>query len=600
MNQDNQWVNVEGLTPYKEPFWVRFANSFIKGNYFYVLSSCFILGGCLLLMRSPLISGEAGPLDQRRAFIETLKPLLVLQSYELLVIFTAIFIVKKLKLLDDAFSLFVIEIVLLLDPTFFGNAFLSMISVKGLTTPVSVVWINTACFMLVPIKLFILVKWLKLPITETMWIAFLFASFIVYMVPIPLNFLDASFSQYDYYYLMGWLPILLAAYLPINQKVFKVDSTPKDHLTSRQAVWLPRFLVFLTFGIVLSHYFEASQVYIKRYLILYSATPLLAVSLLIIRFLNPQKPFTGRLLLIDLLGLLAILFSLKTFNFQGKVAVIPDEVLAAPRIIVSNWPLLLAGTAVTGLYILLFLKAPRTSIFLRIVLLGLIGLGSAIEKSGLLGWATGTAISAQHELKVLIFSHPWILWAPIWGFFAYLAWKFPRFITWQILGVFSMIMFFNLTPLFAHNWIPEILGFYFATLILCYHLFGDRKNERFVAATIVVIAALLRVLLTPALWSVSIVILEISVLIWAGLKFPTQRAYFLIGLFQGGALSVFLGRKVPQYISPLTMVFIAGLGIFGMGLFVTFQKKLLLEKLKNFSPPPKPVITPPPLNPENK
>src|SRR5690242_12324013 len=83
------------------PVGSRLIRSFLGGNYFYVLSACVFMAGCYMLMRSPLVAGTE--------FIRTLKSFLILQGYELLVIASAIVIVRKLKVLSDAVTLFLIE-----------------------------------------------------------------------------------------------------------------------------------------------------------------------------------------------------------------------------------------------------------------------------------------------------------------------------------------------------------------------------------------------------------------------------------------------------------------------------------------------------------
>jgi hypothetical protein len=89
------------------------AVKFIEWNYFYVVSAVLMMLGCYMLMRSPVIEGSK--------FAQTLKALLILQGYEILLIVTAVVIVRRLKILDDALTLLLLEMVLLLDPTFFSN-----------------------------------------------------------------------------------------------------------------------------------------------------------------------------------------------------------------------------------------------------------------------------------------------------------------------------------------------------------------------------------------------------------------------------------------------------------------------------------------------
>src|SRR3990172_3495050 len=149
----------------RDPVLLRFVRAFLEGNYFYVLSAVLMMLGCYWLM--PISIAEAEQFERR------LKALLLLQGYEVLVIATAVTLVFHLRTLGDAFTLFIVELVLLLDPTCFSNAFFTLKTVSG-------GMVNVICLALVPVKLGVLQHCLQLRVAPRAFAALLLTALFVY------------------------------------------------------------------------------------------------------------------------------------------------------------------------------------------------------------------------------------------------------------------------------------------------------------------------------------------------------------------------------------------------------------------------------------
>ena len=571
MNGTNE--NVEGLEiriP-EVPFRVKFTKSFIQANFFYVLSACFIMYGCYQLMETTEVFGKV--------FQKTLEALLILQGYELLVIVTAILIFKKLKVLSDAFTLLIIETVLLLDPTFFSNTFSTILYAKQIATPFNPVWVNAVCFALVPIKLYILIKMIRFPFTRRMWNAFLFTAAVIYIGNTPLNFVDANFSQYDYYYILGWMPLILSILLPSMSDMVKDNGN--GYMSKEQQKWLPRLLLLITMGILLSHYVESSQVYIKRYLPLYMAPPIFALIFLIVKNNSKESFNEGKILFIDFLTVVAIIVSFRHISLKGK-SFISGEILADPRITTSNIPLLVAGIAAIGIYLYCFYRTGIVSFLGRVIALAFCGLGWLVIKTGIIGMTFRVAAGTGENILHYLHSNSLVILLPLWALLVVIAWNFRNIHIWQIVTVYSIIMFFYLLPVKLIYWIPESIGCFFVMSIFFYHFFGDPRKEKFVAAFIVICFALGRYFYEASFWSVGIVVCECFVFIAAGYILK-QKGYKIIGGLQGIVFIIYVSRNLPKIVQPSLLIIFGGLILFVLGILVTSKKKYFLDKIEKWS-----------------
>ncbi|MCA9447695.1 MAG: hypothetical protein KC931_11305, partial [Candidatus Omnitrophica bacterium] len=149
------------------------ARRIIQGNVFYIFSAFLMMLGCFLLMPTSSI-------EEAEQFTRRLRSLLILEGYQFLVIVTAVVIVRRLRILSDAATLLLIATTLLLDPTFFSNAFLTLRTPESLAT-------NIGCLLLVPAKLSILQWGLRIRLTARALLSMGLAGGLVYFGPAVFN-----------------------------------------------------------------------------------------------------------------------------------------------------------------------------------------------------------------------------------------------------------------------------------------------------------------------------------------------------------------------------------------------------------------------------
>src|SRR5690606_29415008 len=111
--------------------------------------------------------------------------LVVLQGYEVLVIAAALLIARHFRMLNDAFTLLIIEMTLLLDPTFFSNSFFTMLITESHAE--QAVMVNVICLMLVPAKLIILSSLARVRLSPRTWLGMGAAAALIYLGPYPFS-----------------------------------------------------------------------------------------------------------------------------------------------------------------------------------------------------------------------------------------------------------------------------------------------------------------------------------------------------------------------------------------------------------------------------
>jgi hypothetical protein len=305
----------------------EFLRDAVEGNYFYFLSAALMLLGSYMFMHASAIKGGE--------FVRTLKTLLILQGYEVLVIVTAVAIVTRLKVLSDAFMLFLVELVLLLDPTFFSNSFFTMRSVESSA-------VNVVCLALAPVKLAILLKFLRLKLSRGAWGGFLFAAAFAYLLEGPLCQVRpfSVLSRHEYYYLVAWGSLAFVAILPRVQSLAACDDTA--FMPARRLVLLNRALLWIPLAIIVAHFIETSKVHVISFYALNLAPLALVAAVLLIKN-TTEKETRGVLIASDFLALVGLALSYGPLNLesvQGKSlgSRIPAE--PTPQFIVQHIPLL--------------------------------------------------------------------------------------------------------------------------------------------------------------------------------------------------------------------------------------------------------------------
>lgn len=194
------------------------ARQCVAGNYLYLASAALMLLGCYGIMRTGVLGGAG-------AFGRTFRALAVLQGYEVLVIATAAIVAARLRALDDALTLLLAEIALLLDPTFFSNSFATMPGAEG-------AWINAGCAVLAVAK-FGLVGWLLgLRFHRRTWAAFVVAFVVAYgagHAPSADRVTALGMPFATYCYVLLWMPLLVAILLPGRGKRMRLQAGGPHH-----------------------------------------------------------------------------------------------------------------------------------------------------------------------------------------------------------------------------------------------------------------------------------------------------------------------------------------------------------------------------------
>lgn len=199
---------------------------FIDQNWFFVLSGILMVIGCHQLVRSVLVTGSE--------LVRTGISLGILQAYEVLVICTAIVIVRKLRILGDAFTLFIIECALLLDPTFFSNSLGTIAGGDGL-------WINVLVFVLCPLKLLVLQRFLRIRVSLWAWLAFIGMAAVIYLAPWVYMIKRPVLTMHGNYLLVGYILLGLTALMPPVDRIGSISAADPAYSTPGQRKWLRAF-----------------------------------------------------------------------------------------------------------------------------------------------------------------------------------------------------------------------------------------------------------------------------------------------------------------------------------------------------------------------
>lgn len=580
MNASEVQIDRRGGPSGSTPPVVQFAARVIEGNYFYVCSALLMMAGCYLLMHSPVIQGTE--------FTRTLKTLLILQAYEFLLIATAIVIVRRLKVLDDAFTLLVLELVLLLDPTFFSNSFFTMRSIESTT-------VNAVCFLLVPIKLCVLQKALHLRLSPGMFGAFLFACAVVFLAEGPLNLEHPPFSRNGYYYLLGWMPLVVALLLPPLTRMIRVASERANYMTDARQKLLGRFLMFLPVGIVTAHFIESSFVYSIHFYAMYVVPLVLTVAVLMI---NSTERTASRAVLsnacvtTDVLCVIALVLSVGFNAFDSKITLISRVAGAPPAFIHGPFRIVVGVVAIIVLYLYFYLRLRYRPALYRVVAIAAAGCGFLLVRAS---WPVITiaAWKLYGVIVATITGFPEWLWGHVtkpgilaWAVLLILAVQHRKLWTCLLLLVGSVCWFFNLLPATLYASMPELPECIGVLALVLDHLFltPKRRGRRHFFALAIVTIGITRFCEDPAPWTLGIAVGETLALIAAGFVLK-HAGYVVIGLLAGGALSVAGVQESRLQIPPAVFVVAGGLVLFAVGVFVTFNKQRMLDWLQHSFPP---------------
>ncbi|MBX7247285.1 MAG: hypothetical protein K1X53_17455 [Candidatus Sumerlaeaceae bacterium] len=568
----NYLVNQQGEMGPEPPRPVSLTRAFFENNFFYALSACLMMLGCYLLMRSPVIEGPV--------FTKTLASLTILQAYEILVIATAMLIVRHFLRLGDAFSLLVIELVLLLDPTFFSNSFLTMIPTLGDRGPLAV---NAVCLALVPVKLALLQWGLRLRFTPRLWLGILAAAAVVYFGTTPLNYEVKLLSREAIFYCLSWKTVIVCAILPAAWNCLTtVAGTTDDYMSPRQALALQRLLVVIPVAIVAMHFIESSVVFGIQFYWFYGAPLLLAVAVMAWNQWRPGANADPLFQLSDVLSVFAVLISFSYPNIEGKAAMGVTRV-RVPEFLVAGWPVVFVGLGIVALYAVVYLRTQFPKALVRVGILCAGAVGYGIYKTGIIGKTWNLILSPFRflgemfsRLSAVFSSQPTVALLIVTIVFVVLAWRKRTFITWLFAGLSMILLGFAVSTESLLSWSPEIAQCVFAWLVILSHRFGDSGRNRYTAATAMIIFALGRFMYEPVIWTGTVMITEAVALMILGYK-VRERAYIILGLLQLAAIVGFSIHASSAWVNPAITTLAMGLALFAIGVLVTFQKQRILK-----------------------
>lgn len=588
-----------------EPFARRFARRFIEGNYFYLISTLLMLYGCHRLVYSMLLTGSE--------FRRTVISLVALQSFELLIIGTALWIVRRFKFLGDACTLLIIEFALLLDPTFFSNSIWAAISASitkaddprffahpflrtlgGASTVV-----NLTCFVLVPLKLAALQRGLRLRIPRQCYAAFLFATAVVYFGEGPLTFPRPPFSLFGYYYLLWGATFVFALLMPALRTFDeRIVSPPRDtsaaatnslFITSRQLRWLPIFLLWLPVAVIVAHNWESGRVHEIPFFPMYLAPPLLALAIILAKNSGRGTPNIQRLLLVDFLAILAAVFSLRINNRPDsfdlmRVASHPSTFLT------SRFPIALAIVQVIITYaVFYYVTRARTVLFrLRLIATAIVLYGIIVA----LGWMGVSDMfrriftSAGRWTSLQVDAHPNVILVAVWIALFALAARFQNYTSWFAAGIYAIFLFFRFVPDQEEAFVGELVQCIFALGIMTSLRFAGSKerNQRYFAAILMMVASGWTFLALQN--GASLAALAVDMLFFLFIaKTARDKGFYVLASLQGLALFIAGWITSSMHLNPAITGIAGGIVFFAIAVAVTIHKSRMLQWFTTRSAP---------------
>lgn len=542
---------------------IRVVRSFIEANYFYLISTFLIVLGCYRLVRSALITGVE--------FNRTLCSLGVLQGYEILVIVTALLIVRRFGALNDAFSLFVIELALLLDPTFFSNSFITMYSGHSASA-------NAIMMLLVPFKLIVLQWIVGVHPGHRYNAGFLLAALSVYAAAWPLAYYNPPLTRYGWYYALGVQVMLIAFVLPPWRSILPPRLEATGFLTPRQGLWLPVFMVLIPVAAAASHFVESARIHDLLFFPANAAPLALAIAVLIIANTPRESRYHHRIYWIDALACAALLLSSRMINSPNSTDLLVTRG-HEPRLYMSSWPLAMGAGLIFATYALAYRSIWRRECIRRLASLASLGLCYLVIRSGIPQRIVGAIFGGFTAGASYLDSHPTQLLIGLWVLSAVLAWKLRNYATWLASGLF--LIFIGFTHMKSeHVTLAELVEAVCILAILLSHRFSPdtERGQRYFAAFVVAAIALLRFRADPCAVTGLIVFSQVGVLVVAGLRLRLT-GYLLLGLLQSVAMLAIAGTSIRLHVHPAIGAIVSGLVFFALGVAVTFSKHRILDGL---------------------
>lgn len=527
----------------------RFVRAFLEGNYFYVLSAVLMMWGCYLLMPRSILDAEQ--------FQKRLEALLLLQGYELLVIVTALVIARRFTTLGDAFTLLVVELTLLFDPTFFSNAFFTLNTADAR-------FVNLACLALVPVKLALLAYWLQVRLPIRVWCGLIAAAILVYFVPV--GFMNPSMPVTHFSLLFALIigVFSLVVIFPHLGTSETKEMDARERMTERQRKWLGAYLIAIPTLVAASHLVEIRMVYDIPFFPIFLVPAFLAVGFLLVRGLHAQtrdEP-ADKMYLSDLPLGFALLSAIPMLN-QDMNTCVPQSYVP-PVWLYSPAPLFGGLIGVAAIYGYLWFRTGQRCASHRAIGLAGCAILYLVYRSQLPEWI---ALQGMAHPTVAV----WIAAALM----SAIAYRFQYFPVWCLagMGLFGAILQPLPGPLYLR--IAEFGQGFFLLLVFLYYRFGDPRNEKAIAAFLVITIGLIHLAVQPGYRTAGTAGLHAVGFVFAG-WYLRNPAFLFLGSAETLLLILLALYRSPVGQTPSLAAITGSLLVFGLAIAVTFQKSALM------------------------
>ncbi len=536
-----------------------FLAALIESNVLYVVSALLVMSGCRMLMHSDSIVGSE--------FQKTLKALLILQGYEVLLLGTALLIVRRLRIVSDAGKLFTIGFILLLDPTFFSNSFHTLYLLDG--GVVESLGVNLVCFALAPVKLLIAISILNIHLSPRMWFAFCVACAIVYLAEFPIAREAPGRFLEEAYYIFAWTPFVLACAMPGLHRAGRFTG-PRGYATDLQRRRLPRILVLTPLAFAVLHYFETAIVHEVNFAAFNLAPIVLLIVPVVIANTFLEDIRSTRLRGIDVVVAGCLLLSSPWFvpdwgrdsmTFPGQI--VPVTVVAAIAVL---------------LYGVWWIKFGDHRVVWRISLIGAVGFGYFAIRSGAIAWILeNILIVFEFGLHHLTF-HSLYFIAILWLTAIGLAWWKKHPVTWIGAGVMTAVFVIDRLGQPLATLVPELAQASLLFTAILALRFGDHRRLALRVVTVACIVGLVRYGYTAEAIHFAVFAFEIlfTTLLAVVLR---DRRFAIVAVAGSLAFGVWIQRNNIGAISWQVTVLLAGLLAFAGAVWVTFAKDRLLLRV---------------------
>lgn len=537
---------------------------FLLGNYFYPMSAAAFMLGCYLLMTSPYVSGTI--------FIRTLKSFLVLQGYEGLLLASAALITYKLGRGGDVVTLFLIGIVLTLDPTFFANAFYTIRQDVNPAYPLLVCSLSLAAALG---KLMVYKRLLRLHTSWRFVVGFLLAACTVWLSGIIFRRDHTVIAATWYSYALAWVPLLVTSV---------IGEPRQNHLVPEsvhQSHWPSLFVASALPVLCAFHQIEFTIVSDVGYSPWLMAPIFTALTFALVRHAQPGNNDGSNYGSADIFAVFALLVSL---NGRG------GEMVAN---VSMPSPLVLAAIGVGGIFSYGYWK--HRSKIARLHLIAYVGtLVAAMSTWVIIRY--GIPLVRQINLppipaEVLTFrSFMLLLTALLIG-----AAIVRRSALLYLLASWSaIILVAGFVAGGYTSWVLELVQLLVLALFIYYYVKGPDTENLQKTAVVLIAVSLLRFVFFPHPVAYGFLLAECAMLLIVSKYLHSSFFAILaaVGLVVAGFGTV---KYMITSLHPSVTALAAGVLLFAAGLWVTFQKAKLVAAValsdRQAVPPPLPDIS---------